>query len=292
LASGLNGEIIFYYFLTGNNKLNKYLGLYMNTDFRVSVSLPTHPKCLKLMRRCGDRAFYCLIRFWAFVAQNRPDGNLKGLDIEDIEIACDWQGDAGSMHRALLELCFIEMLGDALVVHDWAYHNSFAIHAMERSQKAKKAAEVRWNTQKTCSEHAPSIANNMQGDASSNAPSPIPIPIPTNVKNNPPIPPPGGDCVSKYQYPDWLDKILWADFKRMRSKIKKPITTIRTVDRLLAKLKGLIDEGHNQSEIIQRSIDHCWQDFYAPTRASPTGCRVTDSNLQAAKEFLEDESIG
>ena len=167
----------------------------MNTDFRVSVSLPTHPKCLKLMRRCGDRAFYCLIRLWAFVAQNRPDGNLKGLDIEDIEIACDWQGDAGSMHRALLELCFIEMLGDALVVHDWADHNSFAIHARERSQKAKKAAEVRWNTQKTCYEHASSNAKSMQVDAFSNAPSPIPTPtpIPTIVKKDkPPIPPLGG----------------------------------------------------------------------------------------------------
>ena len=244
----------------------------MNTDFRVSVSLPTHPKALKLMRRLGDRSFYCLIRFWSFVAQNRPDGDITGLDTDDIEIACDWQGDAGSMHRALLDLCFIECIGDKVLVHDWEDHNGFAFHARERSEKAKKAAEARWerrNNAKNKSQEmlndAQSNATSMQLDAQSNAPSPSPSPNPSLKENNTPPPPKGvnGSVLKSYQYPEWLNKGLWSDFCKMRIRIKKPVTTERTVKNLLSALERLM-QSHSQDEIIQESIDHCWQDFYPP----------------------------
>ena len=150
----------------------------MNTDFRISVSLPGHPKALKLMRRCGDRAFYCLIRFWAFVAQNRPNGDLTGLDIDDIEIAADWTGDATSMYQAMLDLCLIEKVGDKLLVHDWKDHNGYAAHAIDRSEKAKRAAEARWNKLND----ATSMPQAMLNDATSNAPSPAPYPAPTPNK--------------------------------------------------------------------------------------------------------------
>jgi hypothetical protein len=79
--------------------------------------------------------------------------------------------------------------------------------------------------------------------------------------NTPPTPQKG---VSGYSYPDWLNKDLWADFKRMRSRIKKPITTPRTISGLIAKLEKLISEGYSQDEVIQSSIDNCWQSFYPP----------------------------
>jgi len=177
----------------------------MNVDFRVSVSLPSHPKALKLMRRLGDRSFYCLVRFWSFVAQNRPDGDITGLDIDDIELACDWRGDAGSMHQALLDLCFIECIDGKMFVHDWEDYNGFACHAKERSEKAKLAAEARWHRRngrknangmpQAMQDDATSNATSMQDDATSNAPSPSPSPSPNLKDKDTPLPPKGGNGI-------------------------------------------------------------------------------------------------
>jgi hypothetical protein len=76
----------------------------MNKDFRIAVSLPYHPKIEKLMRRLGDKSFYCLIRLWAFTAMNKPDGILSGMDAEDIEIAA---ADAMSNAQTSLKHCSI-----------------------------------------------------------------------------------------------------------------------------------------------------------------------------------------
>ena len=120
----------------------------MNKDFRVSVTLPTHPKALKLMRKLGDRAFYNLIRFWAFVSANKPNGVLTGYDEDDIEIASDWIGEPGQFVKTLLDpkIRFLEKTEDGFLIHDWQEHNGYAFHAQERSEKAKKAARAKWGT--------------------------------------------------------------------------------------------------------------------------------------------------
>lgn len=70
--------------------------------------------------------------------------------------------------------------------------------------------------------------------------------------------------LKNFQYPDWLNQELWRSFCQMRSRIKKPITTERTITRLLNTLKKLMDQGHDQDELIQSAIDYCWQSFYPP----------------------------
>ena len=104
----------------------------------------------------------------------------------------------------------------------------------------------------------------------------ISIPYPTETEadteaeaekeTDTPLPPCGGNVsvLKSYPYPDWLNKELWADFHRMRSRIKKPITTKRTIEGLLNKLKATIDDGHDQDEIIQAAITGCWLSFYPP----------------------------
>ncbi len=133
----------------------------MNTDFRISVSATSHPKILKLMRRCGDIAFFNLIKLWTFVAQNRPDGDLTGLDADDIELAAGWTGQCSIFYRALLDLCLIDSTEGGLFVHDWQEHNTYAAFAQERSDKAKKAAKARWGGKKD--------TERMLNDARSNA---------------------------------------------------------------------------------------------------------------------------
>jgi phage replication O-like protein O len=64
--------------------------------------------------------------------------------------------------------------------------------------------------------------------------------------------------------PEWVDKRLWKEFSKMRTKLKKPIISQIAVTRLSNKLKELIDNGYSQEEVIGLAIERCWQTFYEP----------------------------
>ena len=151
----------------------------MNKDFRVLVTLPTHPKTKKLMRQLGDRSFYNLIRLWAWVAQNKPEGVLANMDKEDIEIAADWEGDEGLFLDTLIDLRLVDCDDGVCNIHDWEDNNGFAFGARERSEKARKAARAKWDKYnakhaKICSEHSSEQDQALLNDAQSYAPSPSP----------------------------------------------------------------------------------------------------------------------
>lgn len=109
----------------------------MNTDIRISVGLTSHPKTVKLMRRCGDRSFYSLISLWVWAAQYRPDGVLSGMDKEDIEISAGWQGEEGKLVDNLISLRFIDDDNGNYSLHDWADHNLWAAKAEERGDSGR-----------------------------------------------------------------------------------------------------------------------------------------------------------
>lgn len=73
----------------------------MNTDIRLSIGFWQHPKTRKLTKRLGLDGVRSLQVLWLWAAQERPDGNLLGMDWEEIELAADWQGD----ERAFFEHC-------------------------------------------------------------------------------------------------------------------------------------------------------------------------------------------
>lgn len=116
----------------------------MNTDFRISIGFTAHPKTIKLMRRCGDRAVFCLLHLWSWVAQNKPDGDLAGMDDESIEIAAGWGGEAGAFVAQLADLEWLDGESGSYAVHDWKEHNPWAADAGVRSEKAilSKLAQV------------------------------------------------------------------------------------------------------------------------------------------------------
>jgi hypothetical protein len=64
-------------------------------------------------------------------------------------------------------------------------------------------------------------------------------------------------------YPDWLDLELWAEFKRMRTRIKKPLTPY--AEKLaITQLKKQMEKGYAQADIINRTVLNSWQSFYEP----------------------------
>ena len=67
----------------------------MNTDIRIDGEFLDHPKTQKLIRRLGLEGLFSLQALWIWCAKNRPDGDLSGMDDEDIAIAARWTGNAG-----------------------------------------------------------------------------------------------------------------------------------------------------------------------------------------------------
>jgi len=79
----------------------------MNKDIRLSISFYRHIKRRKLEARLGPCGVFSFIDLLLYVGENKPDGILSGMDAEDIALAA---------------------------------------HAEERSERAKKTAQVRWGT--------------------------------------------------------------------------------------------------------------------------------------------------
>lgn len=164
----------------------------MNTDFRLSIGLFTHPKFIKLQRKLGDAGGLSYIRLLSFTAQHRPTGNLTGMDAEDIAIAAQWDSDAETFVAALVQIGLLDDTGEGYyAVHDWVEHNPWAAGAPERSEKGKKAADARWgnsgSNRDECKTHANSNAGSMQDASGEHARSNTPLlPSPSlSVSKNP-----------------------------------------------------------------------------------------------------------
>src|ERR1019366_7374908 len=122
----------------------------MADDARISTALPWHPKTRKLRKRLGVEGCWALLCLFLWVADNRADGNLAGLSDEDIELAADWNGEAGAVVLALAEVGFLDGPVDSRIVHDWQDHNPWAAGRGQRVEAARKAALARWGTPNPC----------------------------------------------------------------------------------------------------------------------------------------------
>lgn len=155
----------------------------MNSDIRLSVTFWQHPKTIKLMRRAGLETIRSLQILWCFAAQEHPSGALEGMDLDDVEIAADWQGEAGAFVAALLSGGWLEEQDGTYAIHGWRERQTYAARAPERREQGRKAAEARWRNrygaaQKPQGEQpasARSLPRGMKGpcggEAGGNAPS-------------------------------------------------------------------------------------------------------------------------
>ncbi len=98
------------------------------------------------------------------------------------------------------------------------------------------------------------------------------------------------------QYPLWLDKILWNDYKLMRAEIKKPCegTVERYAIRELAKL--VERDGFDQHDIIGQSIASRWIGLFAPKSQQGGHKRnrqqeLEKRNAEVAMDWLRDEGV-
>lgn len=107
----------------------------MITDIRLDVGFPGHKKTLRLIRRLSDPAApWLLVKLWIYVAQQLPDGVLRGMDDDDIEAVAGWNGEPGLFAGALRDSGYIDVDGDGVMVcHDWLDHNPWVAGSGDRS---------------------------------------------------------------------------------------------------------------------------------------------------------------
>lgn len=106
-------------------------------DIRIDVEFFSHPKTVKLERRLGLEAVKALMVLWTWAARNRPDGDLAGLENEDIEIAAGWMGEVNKLASTLNALGWLDGEPGAFRLHQWEEHNPWVAEIQSRSDKAR-----------------------------------------------------------------------------------------------------------------------------------------------------------
>lgn len=232
-----------------------------NTDFRLSTTFPNHPKTVKLRRRLGAEGVLGFVCLLSHVAQHKSDGALVGMDAEDIAIAAQWEGDPGEFVDALLNIKFMENDGELLRIHDWVENNPWAAGAKARSDKAKKAAQARWegdtnSTPKQSTEHATSIDEQSKTKEQAKQKAEL-----SNTPSPSPLPPPPPDNNMAAQVLEYLNKKTGKSFRPVESNLKL--------------IRARLNEGYTESD-IRRVIDRKAQEW---------------SNDKSMRQYLRPETL-
>ena len=117
-------------------------------------ALRDHPKTRKLARRVGGvpTAIGYLHCLWWWCIDYAPDGDLTKHDIEDIAIACEWDGEPQDIITNLTECGFLEN-GGGLRVHDWDDYGGALV--LQRARNAERMKDARAaHVQRTCGTRA------------------------------------------------------------------------------------------------------------------------------------------
>ena len=270
-------------------------------DARIKFGLPHHPKVKKLQRRLGPGGpwgFVCLI-LWA--GQNRPNGDLSGMDFEDVEIAACWDGEPGEFVRELEAVGLLDADDTGYELHDWADHQPWLAGSNERSERARKAALARHGqsgasgsgkraprTAESCDPQdsaVPDSAGRMRSAENGSAPSPNPEPKAT------PAPANGADAPARTA--DRFEE-FWKCYPTKKG--KKPAREAWMRKGLDARADQIIGDVQ-----VRAGTDSDWLRGYVPNpltyinqerwedeikRNAPQGAPKTVDNQQAVDSFL------
>jgi hypothetical protein len=110
----------------------------VNSDFRIEIGFLDNPKTIRLLRECGPEGIISLLRLWGWVAVYRINGNLDGLDAQNIEEISRWKNEPGKFYNSLKNGPWID--GDEL--HEWKLHQPYVVKAIERIEKSRKAGKA------------------------------------------------------------------------------------------------------------------------------------------------------
>lgn len=155
----------------------------MTDDVRIATGLRTHRKTKRLKRLLGKEGCWSLMCLFMWAGAERWTGDLAGLSDADIEEEADWDGDAGALIAALVEVKFLVGEQGARRIHDWAEHNPYAATKGQRIEQGKVAANARWGKKKDTDGNAGGMppASGEHGSGIEGQCPPAPAPAPTSA---------------------------------------------------------------------------------------------------------------
>lgn len=114
-------------------------------DFRIDTGWRNHPKRVKLRRRLGADGVLAIEDLWAFCAESRPNGDLSGMDAEDIAIAARYEADTpDTFVSTLVELRMLDVCDGSYRVHDYESSQPYVSTSNARKLSSQKAIHERW----------------------------------------------------------------------------------------------------------------------------------------------------
>jgi hypothetical protein len=105
----------------------------------------------------------------------------------------------------------------------------------------------------------------------------------------PPISPPLKSQKKKFTLPDWIDPDIWADFKEMRQRIKKPMTH-RAMELTISKLEKLSLDGNDPNEVLNQSIANSYQGVF-PINGNNGGKKTTTNKKSDIMEMPDGSKV-
>lgn len=167
----------------------------MKADLRWRLGTAGHPKIVRLVNACGERAFRALAGLWEWTAAHRPDGDLRGLDEVDLAVAAGWPEAPPVFVETLQALRLLDGKPGRLRVHDWAEEQPYVSGGPERSDAARRAGIASGEARRRKASRSTDGGEPLNGierpvrKGSTPSPSPYPYPSPSPY----PAPPRGSD---------------------------------------------------------------------------------------------------
>lgn len=125
----------------------------------------------------GDNATDYLIDLWLGTAMNHPGGLPEGMTPVDIALEAGWEGDPETFITAMVKSGFLDANPQGYALHDWAEHQSYAIHAEQRKTQAREAANARWRRSNAARIHDAQTRNAGSNATAAKAQCPQPSPF-------------------------------------------------------------------------------------------------------------------
>lgn len=100
---------------------------------------PDNPQIRRFAKRLGVKRMHAAGMYGAvlgYMWKHQKDGDLQQVDAEDLEYAVDWEGEAGKMHEA-----FLDIFNDLLWAETWEERTRYhrmpeVVREVERERKA------------------------------------------------------------------------------------------------------------------------------------------------------------
>lgn len=195
-------------------------------------SLPTHRKLGKLKRLLKiktPQAVGHLAMLWLWCIDNAPDGDLSGIDAEDIAEAAEWPKDAKTFLHAMTES---KLIDEDMRIHDWDDYAGRLLEQRNEKRQKNRERQARYRARKAqeaqgdgCVSHADVTCDKSVSHAditplpNPTVPNPT-IPDPTGQDGIPPIPPASGG-VGDDSEPDAQERRFeefWAIYPKKQGK--------------------------------------------------------------------------